>query len=154
MISVSLFSPSEIAISDYTEEQLPKWNLSVVDYREFREIGRTGIEIFDLGNSEIKPVSLIAKIHRNGTTVTEIFKAQMSNGDILESRRTEIYPSLERDQNQAMHPYGFIKINEDLIDTKIFGFYPETPDFDSLRNFYTNYWIPSKNKEIPETFTN
>ena len=154
MVNVSLFSSKEVSISDYTNEQLEKWNVSVVDYRDFSEIGKTGIEIFDLGHCQIFPDFLSAKIYRSGTSTVSKIKVLMSNGDSIESKKTEIYSMLEMDSLQAVLPTGFITINGEDIKTSDFEFYPKIPDFDRLREFYINYWIPSKNKQITETFSN
>jgi hypothetical protein len=154
MIGVSLFSPNEVSISDYTREQSERWSADVVDYRDFLEVGKIGIEIFDLGHSHIFPTSLSAKMYRSGTSVVSKIRVLMSNGDLIESKRSEIYTSLERDCLQQLVPTGFVTINGKKVDTRDFNFYPSIPDFDSLKDFYINYWIPFKNKEILETLAN
>lgn len=147
MIGVSLFSPNEVSVSDYSKEQSEKWNIDVVDYRDFSEIGKTGVDVFDLGRCQISPTSLSAKVYRSGTSVVSKIKVLMSNGDLIESKRSEIYTMLERDSLQQLIPIGFVTINGQNINTKDFNFYPSIPDFDRLREFYINYWIPSKNSE-------
>jgi hypothetical protein len=151
MIGVNLFSPNEVSISDYTKEQSEKWNIDVLDYRDFSEIGKTGVDVFDLGHCQIFPTFLSAKVYRSGTSVVSKIKVLMSNGDLIESKRSEIYPMLERDSLQQLTPTGFVTINGQDVNTNDFNFYPDIPDFDRLREFYLNYWIPSKNSE---TFPN
>lgn len=147
MISVSVFSPSEIATSSYTKEQLPKWEINVVDYRKFGDIGKTGVDIFDLGHYLIGPTFLIAKIYREGTKTTSRLRTRMSNGDYIEFERSEIVSNLEYDSLQGIIPQTMIMINGELITSEKFKESQKVHDFDSLRDFYANDWLYTKNTE-------
>jgi hypothetical protein len=147
MIGVNIFSPSEIATSDYSKEQLPKWELDIVDYRNLSDIGKSGVEIFDLGHSEISPEFLVAKIYRTGTSVTSKLRTRMNNGDLIEFERSEIMSNLEYDSLQGIIPKTSIRINGESLAQEKFNGFQRVHDFDSLRDFYSNDWISAKNIE-------
>ena len=147
MISVNIFSASEIATSDYSKEQFPKWELDVIDYRKLCDIGKSGVEIFDLGHSKISPEFLVAKIYRTGTRVTSKLRTRMDNGDLIEFERSEIMSNLEYDSLQGIIPRTTIKVNNEQISMEKFREIQKVHDFDSLRDFYANDWISAKNLE-------
>ena len=147
MIGVNIFSASEIATSDYSKEQLPKWEIDIVDYRKLCDIGKSGVEIFDLGHSRISPEFLIAKIYRTGTKVTSKLRTRMNNGDLIEFERSEIMSNLEYDSLQGIIPRTTIRINNESVITEKYKEIQKVHDFDSLREFYSNDWISSKNLE-------
>lgn len=147
MISVNIFSASEVATSNYSKEQLPKWELNVVDYRNLSDIGKIGVDIFDLGHSEIAPEFLVAKIYRTGTRIVSKLRTRMNNGDFIEFERSEITSNLENDSLQGIIPKTSISINGEPITREKFNGVQKVHDFDSLRYFYSNDWISSKNLE-------
>jgi len=140
MITREIISPSEMIISNYSSEQLPKWKMRVKDGRVNRDLGKFGISIFMLDEVEIEPIFIVAKIKRSGTTISTYLKTHMSNGDLLEFKKIEITSTSERDELiGTTGTYSFTINGEDLRPSRYIC------DFDSIRDFYSKEWIPSQN---------
>lgn len=143
MIHTEVIPNIEKVISDYRLEQLPKWKTPIRDGRINSDVGKFGISLFDLDQTHIEPIFLVAKIERTGTTVKTYLRTELSNGDFLELKCVEIHSKNEKDEWQAITPVRSFHING-----KDSGYHKRYIDFDSAREFYINEWIPSQNPSI------
>jgi len=149
MIKTNLLSERETAIWDYSEDEIPKWKTTIKDGRKVKDLGDIAIDIFNLDEISIEPVFLSAKSFLSGTTRTTKFRLLLNNGDFLKFTSSEINSLNERDGMEPILPTHSLNINGDNIDFKDFGlrgrYVNRFITLDFVRDFYFNYWIPSKN---------
>jgi hypothetical protein len=149
MIKTSLLSECETVIWDYSEDEIPKWKTTIKDRRKIKDLGDIAIDIFNLDEISVEPVFLSAKSFLSGTTWTTKFRLLLNNGDLLKFTSSEVNALHERDGMEPIMPTHSLNINGDNIDFKDFGlrgrYVNRFITLDFVRDFYFNYWIPSKN---------
>ena len=135
-------------ISDYSQDQIKAWTGEVVDFRLNNELSPLAQEIFGVQKHTIAPTYLKAKTYIRGAEFKLVFEAKMSNNDHILAIYKQIQNTIHRDQLREQ--FGFLKIvinGEELKDYAGWSV-SSLSNFDSLRKFYFENWIPSKSSAV------
>ena len=144
MIKERILNRMEILTEDHSAEQNGLWAGEVVDYRDNPELSPFAQEIFDVHRRYIAPIYLSAKTYTRASEFSFVLEAKMSNNDRILSTYFTIYNNIHRDRNLEHLGKLKIVINGEEIRDYMGWTTSSLSNFDSLRSFYFENWIPSQ----------